>query len=950
METLPKTNRPVTQPLAPCVGAPAELNTSRGRHWRSRAVACLLACLSAAHAQDINPLDNEPAEVPPIPRVAFRLAVPAALQVPSCDGAGVLVRYPAPFVVTDCLRSSAVTCEPPSGNFFPLGPTLVNCTALTDCGERATASFTVSVIKDGAPPKIECLADLVSYSTDGQGVLVDYALPVLSDDADPSPRIECSPAPGSLFPIGSTKVTCVATDACGQESSCSFVVDIKPAELLIRKSRESIGGRGSIEVTSVGLAGLDYCDALDQEWHPVEGPQLRQLVDESPTRFYRPPILEGVLRQPLGEMAYVSVGPLKAYANPGIELKRLVDDDVTSGGQILMAGNLGGSANRWSDVFTLPFTFRFYGRPYKKFRVSKNGLLTFSTNIVTELEGLGYFNFSQGTDSMTDRLPLWNAGFNVDNTIFCMAGRYVQQDVDDRVTSFTYGQAPHRQVWVLYYHPKDLYGQTRTAIVLEEGSNRIYLVDMSVASTANTFSRLLAGVQGSSGSTREVCQVPAAPWMGLVGNSKSMIDNGCYLFRPYVLGQQVSGLASPKLMAATNLDLLITERLRQVNLPGATVAVSRDGRMIFNKAYGFANVEKSALMKPYHRACIGSVSKVLAAIGIEKLVEQEKIPSLDAWAYGPSLLGKSWFWAGVEEGVASGVHFLFGVPVTLNTISNITLRHLLSHTSGFSRNFDGPGAAQAYAANGSYSNLTAQQQIRWFMASKPLAFPGVALGWRYSNAAFAHLGVLIEEVGGQPFEEWMQQNLLEPAGVLNMRLLRTWESQETWRDARRYYYYSTNLPWANNRFTGIPGPLPYDNYRYDNAADGGAGSWTATAADLCRLLAALDGLPNRPEILGADSIAELESVPFPAVSMNQPHGWDPSPADRVAKGGAIGFGAAQLIRSKGPERLTVAVVCNSQVGASGLANDVYNAVAEVPTVEETYDLFSVRANFQIVIP
>jgi len=906
--------------------------------------------LSASHAQEIDPLSDEPAVAPLPPRIEFHLAVPAPLQVPSCDGAGVMVRYPAPFVVTDCLRSSAVTCEPPAGHLFPLGRTLVNCTAITDCGQRATASFTVSVIQDGAPPKIECPADLVSYSTDGEGVLVDYALPGLSDDADASPRIECSPAPGSLFPIGSAKVTCVATDACGKVSSCSFAVDVKRAELLIRKSGERIRGRTTVDVTSVGLEGLDYCDVLDREWHPAEGPQLRQLVDENPTRFYRPPILEGVLRQPLGEIAYVSVGPLKAYANPGIELKRLVEDDVAYGGQILMAGNIGGSANRWSDVCTLPFTFRFFGRPYKNFRVSKNGLLTFSTNIVTELEGLNYFNFSVAVDAMNDRLPLWNAGFNVDNTIFCMAGRYLPQDANDRVTSFTYGQAPHRQVWVLYYHPKDLYGQTRTAIVLEEGSNRIYLMDMSVASTTNTFSRLLAGVQGSDGSTREVCQVPAAPWMGLVGTSKTMLDNGCYLFRPYVLGQQVSGLASPQLMAATNLDLLITERLRQVNLPGVTVAASRNGRMIFNKAYGFANVEKTVTMKPYHRACIGSVSKVLAAIGIEKLVEQGKIPSLDAWAYDPGLLGKSWFWAGVDEGVASGVHFLYGVPVTLNTISNITLRHLLSHTSGFGRNFDGPGAAKAYATDGSYSNLTAQQQIRWFMASKPLAFPGVALGWRYSNAAFAHLGVLIEEAADQPFEAWMQQTLLEPAGVLNMRLLRTWESQETWRDARRYYYYSTNLPWANNRFTGILGPIPYDNFRYDNAADGGAGSWTATAADLCRLMAALDGLPNRPEILGADSIAELESVPFPAVNMNQPHGWDPSPADRVAKGGAIGFGAAQVIRSKGPERLTVAVVCNSQVGAGGLANDVYDAVAAVPAVDASYDLFPVRANFQIVIP
>jgi hypothetical protein len=176
--------------------------------------------------------------------------------------------------------------------------------------------------------------------------------------------------------------------------------------------------------------------------------------------------------------------------------------------------------------------------------------------------------------------------------------------------------------------------------------------------------------------------------------------------------------------------------------------------------------------------------------------------------------------------------------------------------------------------------------------------------------------------------------------------MRTYEHEETWRDARRYHHYSTNSPWTTSRITGEWGPRPYDDAKYDNAADGAAGSWTATAADLVRVLAALDGLPNKPDLLATNRIAELESVAFPGFHATQGIGWDSATATRVEKNGNIGYGCSHLMRATTPDRLTVAVVANSGAGVTGLAQAIFSAVQPLPDVSPLYDLFPA----QLMVP
>ena len=119
--------------------------------------------------------------------------------------------------------SATVTCSPPSGSVFPKGTTPINCTAIDGSGNTANCYFAVAV-NDTEKPHITCPANIAIGCSVNLLVPVTFAA-TATDNCDPSPTVTCSPASGSGFPIGTTTVTCTATDASGNSSlPCSFTV------------------------------------------------------------------------------------------------------------------------------------------------------------------------------------------------------------------------------------------------------------------------------------------------------------------------------------------------------------------------------------------------------------------------------------------------------------------------------------------------------------------------------------------------------------------------------------------------------------------------------------------------------------------------------------------------------------------------------------------------------
>jgi HYR domain-containing protein/IPT/TIG domain-containing protein/WD40 repeat protein len=123
-----------------------------------------------------------------------------------------------------CDPSPSIVCAPASSSVFPIGTTHVTCTARDAAGNAAICAFDVTVA-DTTAPSIDCAGDRSATCQGASGAIVTFTVTAI-DACDPSPSVSCTPASGSLFPIGQDTVTCTATDAASHSSSCSFVVTV----------------------------------------------------------------------------------------------------------------------------------------------------------------------------------------------------------------------------------------------------------------------------------------------------------------------------------------------------------------------------------------------------------------------------------------------------------------------------------------------------------------------------------------------------------------------------------------------------------------------------------------------------------------------------------------------------------------------------------------------------
>ncbi|HXF49657.1 MAG TPA: HYR domain-containing protein, partial [Verrucomicrobiae bacterium] len=117
-----------------------------------------------------------------------------------------------------------IVCTPPSGSSFPKGVTTVTCIAANSSDQKDTCQFTVTV-NDNEPPAANCPANISVNNTPGQcAANVSYTATV--SDNCPGATIACVPPSGSSFPVGTSTVTCIATDASGKKDTCQFAVTV----------------------------------------------------------------------------------------------------------------------------------------------------------------------------------------------------------------------------------------------------------------------------------------------------------------------------------------------------------------------------------------------------------------------------------------------------------------------------------------------------------------------------------------------------------------------------------------------------------------------------------------------------------------------------------------------------------------------------------------------------
>jgi hypothetical protein len=126
----------------------------------------------------------------------------------------------------DCDGAVVPICAPPSGASFAKGITTVTCTASDTSGHSSSCTFTVTV-QDTQSPVIVCPANLtvIAARPGDTTVIITYAAPMATDNCAVQ-SILCMPPSGSAFPLGTTTISCTATDTSGNNAGCSFSVTV----------------------------------------------------------------------------------------------------------------------------------------------------------------------------------------------------------------------------------------------------------------------------------------------------------------------------------------------------------------------------------------------------------------------------------------------------------------------------------------------------------------------------------------------------------------------------------------------------------------------------------------------------------------------------------------------------------------------------------------------------
>jgi len=153
---------------------------------------------------------------------------------------GAVVTYTTPVGSDNCPgATTAQTAGLPSGSTFPVGTT-TNTFEVTDTsGNKTSCSFTVTV-NDVENPVISCPASQTLEPTCPSGAVATWTPPVGTDNCPGAVTTRTGPAPGSVFPIGTTTVTYTVNDAHGHSASCNFTVTVKTVTQTIDGLKTSV--------------------------------------------------------------------------------------------------------------------------------------------------------------------------------------------------------------------------------------------------------------------------------------------------------------------------------------------------------------------------------------------------------------------------------------------------------------------------------------------------------------------------------------------------------------------------------------------------------------------------------------------------------------------------------------------------------------------------------------
>ncbi len=278
--------------------------------------------------------------------------------------------------------------------------------------------------------------------------------------------------------------------------------------------------------------------------------------------------------------------------------------------------------------------------------------------------------------------------------------------------------------------------------------------------------------------------------------------------------------------------------MQRWQIRGLELCIMRNDSLLYAKGFGWADKEKEEPMRPGTIMRVASVSKLITATGIMKLVEDGKL-SLSDKVFGPS-------------GILNDT--LYSNHITDKAYYDITVEQLLRHESGLTiRRGDPMFRSRDWMNIYHLKEAPDQETLTSIAVRKRLGYtPGKS--HEYSNFGYLLLSMIIERKTGQDYEKWMQKNVLEPAGCEDFHL--AYNTYEERHPGESRYHMQDNDPL-------VP--------KYDNSPDSvvrcyggndirmlkGAGAWVCSGPELARFVASIDGKPGVPDILSKKSVREM---------------------------------------------------------------------------------------------
>lgn len=371
------------------------------------------------------------------------------------------------------------------------------------------------------------------------------------------------------------------------------------------------------------------------------------------------------------------------------------------------------------------------------------------------------------------------------------------------------------------------------------------------------------------------------------------------LFSVYHLPAGGSEPARTSEAGIVKLDKAVKQLLRKYQIPGATIAVMKEGRLVYAEGYGFADKATKEKAKPETLFRIASVSKTITAVAALKLVQEGKL-GLDDLAFS----------------ILDDLHPPDGMQPDPR-LAEITVKDLLRHSGGWvtAQAGDPQFASLIIAADlGIPSPPDVRSVIRYWMGTPLQNKPGTR--YSYSNFGYNVLGRIIEKKTGQTYEDHVLAQVLLPAGIRRMKIGGTLKEQRAQGESA--YHANPGEPLGDAVFPSL-GQVPQAYGGWCHHVLDSHGGWIASAMDLLRFVRVVEGSGGQAKLLTDETLARMtEYQGLPGDGQSPTHyyalGWNVdypgTPQEEWSHSGALSGSNATLLTRR-VDGISYAILFNS---------------------------------------